>query len=233
MNCLQSRRLLLAAPRELTRAHRAHVDQCEACSTLARRVADLDRDLSEAAMVRPPDALADRILLVRGGHPLRQYAAAAMVAGLALGLALVGAQVLEIPGDTPAVTAVGPTHPAVVAIAEVVDEQPALAHAAPAPDGAERGLRELGLTLKPGEASAHYVGKCRIDGSRNCEHIVLATDDAHVNIMLVADYPVRERLLVADRHMVALVNPAGTGGYIVVADTAKTAKKMERLLVKG
>jgi hypothetical protein len=33
--------------------------------------------------------------------------------------------------------------------------------------------------------------------------------------------------------MVALVSPVGAGGYIVVANSARTAKRMEKLIVKG
>lgn len=48
--------------------------------------------------------------------------------------------------------------------------------------------------------------------------------------MLVPDYPFADRTVVSDRRMVALVNPAGTGGYIVAASTAR---RMERLLIKS
>jgi hypothetical protein len=40
-------------------------------------------------------------------------------------------------------------------------------------------------------------------------------------------------VLVADRQLVALVSPVRDGGYIVVADSAKTAKRMEKLIIKG
>ena len=33
--------------------------------------------------------------------------------------------------------------------------------------------------------------------------------------------------------MVSLVTPARNGAYIVVADSAKTAKRMEKVFVKG
>lgn len=51
--------------------------------------------------------------------------------------------------------------------------------------------------------------------------------------MLMPDYAFPDRFLVSDRHMVALVSPAANGGYIVVADSAETAERMERYLVKG
>jgi hypothetical protein len=38
---------------------------------------------------------------------------------------------------------------------------------------------------------------------------------------------------VADRRMIALVHPRGTGGYIVVADKPETARRIEKLFVKG
>lgn len=232
MNCLQSRRILLATPRERSPEHQRHVDACAECTAFGRQMTDLDRQIDEAVMVPPPDALSHRILLTHGHNPMRQYAAAAIVAGFAAFIGLFAGHFLDPEfGDT--VDAVGPTHPAVVAIAEVVDERPVFVQNTRDPVELEQGLKRLGLALRPGEASARYVGKCHIDGSASCDHIVVTTADAHANVMLVPDSPLPERVLVADRHMVALVNPTGRGGYIVVADSARTAKRMEKLFVKG
>ena len=232
MNCLQSRRLLLTAPREQSGDHRAHIGACESCARLEQRLGDLERSIDTAALVPVPDALAHRVLLRRRAPAFWRYAAAAMLAVFSVGAGLVAADVVDGSGFTKTIQAVGPTHPAVIAIAEVMDDSAGLD--APRNDAQmEQGLRRLGLKLKPGAAVAQHIGVCRIEGAGECEHIVLSTPDTHANVMLVAEYPLTDRVLVTDRQMVALVSPVGRGGYIVVADSAKAAKSVEKLFVRG
>jgi hypothetical protein len=131
------------------------------------------------------------------------------------------------------VEAVGPAHPAVVAISEVAED----AITAPVSDARavqelDRVMKRLGLALKQGEATTHYVGKCYV-AAGDCDRIVLSTRDAQANVMLVSDYAFDGRVVVTDKRMTAVVNPIGPGGYIVVADTPKTARRIEKLFVKG
>jgi hypothetical protein len=233
MDCLQSRRLLLAAPRRQSQAHRAHVDACPGCANLAQRLLDLERRIERIALVPIPDALAHRVLLPRRSQSMWQHAAAAAVVIVSSLAALFAVDVVEPPGFVTTAHAVGPTHPAVVAIAEVVEEDQ-LPPVPPA-EGAnvQRGLKGLGLAFQAGDARARYVGKCHINGSGDCDHIVVSAPDVHANVMLVRDYPINDRVLVEDRRMVALMSPAGHGGYIVIAQSLKAAKRVEKLLVRG
>ena len=70
MNCLQSRRALLAVPREQSDEHWAHLQECQSCSQSQQRLTDLDRYIEEAALVPVPDALVHRILLPRRMQPV-------------------------------------------------------------------------------------------------------------------------------------------------------------------
>lgn len=230
MNCLQSRRLLLAAPREQSTEHRAHILTCQTCAKLAQQLPELERTVEDAMMVPVPDALTHRILLRRRGGRAWHYAAAAAVAVAAVLAGLFAADLLEDPGFPGTSQVVGPMHPGVAAIAEVMNDTVRL----PTTDNAEMeaGLKDLGLALKRGQTNAHYVGKCRIEISPACEHIVLSTPDAYANVMLMPDYPLSDRMLVSDGHLVALVNPAGKGAYIVVAKSPKMAKRVSKLLVR-
>jgi hypothetical protein len=234
MNCLESRRALLADPRRRSGALEEHVASCEACTRLTEELARLDRDITAAASIRPPDALADRILLKRHHAPLRQYAAAAaLVIGSAVAV-IAGSQLTDGLFSPASLQAVGPAHPAIVAITEVSEEalRPIQANAEGSRD-VELVLKRLGLTVNKAEVTAaHYVGKCHVTAS-DCDHIVLSTRDAQANVMVVSDQPFGDRVIVADRHMSALVQPAGKGGYIVVAETPKKARRIEKLLVKG
>ena len=123
MNCLESRRALLADPRSRTAELDEHLTSCRACRAVADKFAKLDRDVAKAARVRPPDGLADRVLLVSGErHPIRHYAAAAAIAiALAVGV-MAGPEVTDALTRARTVDAVGPAHPAVVAISEVTDD---------------------------------------------------------------------------------------------------------------
>jgi len=233
VNCLQSRRLLLAAPREQSDEHRAHIAACESCAKLARRLLDLEHSIQDAALVPVPDALVHRILLRQRKPTGRYYAVAAVIALGSMLLGLFAGGILDTPDFRRTLHAVGPSHPAVAAISEVVDGRNEVDDALPNGAYIEQGLRRLGLMLKPGSAVAYHVGTCRIEGVGECDHIVLTTPQAHASVMLVPHYPASERLLVADRRMVALMTPAGTGAYIVVADSAKAARSVEKLIIHG
>ena len=233
MNCLEVRRALLARSLERSVEQEAHVARCAECSRLAGQLYDLDARIADAALVPVPDALADRVLLGRQTRATWRHfaAAAALVAALALGLA--GPRIWD--GALPDPTqAVGPTHPAVTAIGFVVDQQPALLDQAPGLDIAtmEDALKRLGLSLKKDGVKIDYAAKCYMPDTE-CEHLVLHTSDGQVSVILVPDYPLGARAIVADRRMTALVSPAGSGGYIVVARSPRAAKRAERLFVRG
>lgn len=234
MNCLHSRRLLLALARAQSGEHAAHIDDCPACARLAKQLESFERDIEDAALVPIPDALAHRILVRRNRpQPIWQYAAAAMLAFVVIGAAVV-ATVTDLETARTA-EAVGPMHPAVVAIAEVADERQELVQSALGAEDIHQNLHRLGLKLKPGEINAYHLGKCRIQGQGGgeCEHIVVSTGELHADVMLLESYPHRDRLLVEDRQLVALVSPTSTGAYIVVARSSSAARRVEKLFVKG
>jgi hypothetical protein len=233
MNCLESRRRLLAGPRDRAGDLNQHLGSCEACKRFAEELAKLDREVAEAASVRTPEALTERILLARRGTRRRQYAlAATLLVGSAV-TAMAAAHLTDAALSRDALEVVGPAHPGVAAISEVAEDAtppaPAVSELQRNP---EQVLKRLGLAVKKGEATTYYVGKCHILPS-DCEHIVLSTGDLQANVIVVSDYPLGRRVVVADRHMTALVNPTQSGGYIVVADKPRTARRIEKLFVKG
>lgn len=234
MNCLESRRALATDPRRRPPDIDGHLSACGTCRNVAASLARLDADIAGAASIPVPDALAERILLARRGPPVWRYAAAAALV-LATALAtLIAADAVDTPFSAKTMEAVGPAHPAVAAISQVTEDGVQVPVSdADAERELEQVLKRLGLTLKKGEATAYYVGKCQMTGGTACDHIVLRTGDAQANVMLVADYPLGERVLVSDRRMSALVSPARTGGYIVVADTPRTARRMAKLFVRS
>lgn len=232
MNCFEARRKLLADPLPRAADLEAHLADCTACTRLAADVAVLDRGVASAAAVTVPEALVHRVLAGRRRAPGWQYAAAAAIAVSTALVAFSSAGITELPFGTETVEAIGPAHPAIAAISEVAEDAARpLVSEAQAAQNLEAVMNRLGLALKPGEATAYYVGKCHV-AAGSCEHIVLSTPDAQANVMLVPDAPVGGRMVVADRRLIALVTPARAGGYIVVADTPKKARRVEKLLVK-
>ena len=227
MNCLTSRRLLLSAPRERTDAQREHIAGCTACSRLVDELAALESRLEDAASVPAPDALAERVLLTHRGRRAWRFAIAAGI------VAVIGAAAAALPSlaDFAATRnttrVVGPTHPAVAAIALAMEERAELPQSGNEVEMTQE-LQRFGLKLKQ-PVYAYYVGKCSLSGS-DCDLIAVSTQDASAKLILLSDYPANERVLVADRKMTALMEPVKTGAYIVVADTPAQARRIAKFI---
>ena len=237
MNCLACRRSLLASPRENATALHEHLEQCPECARLARNVQAFDRRVSRAMRLPVPDGLAERILLPRLTTPRWHYgaAAAALIAAIAIG-AMAPALLQSEESEEPALAAaaVGPFHPAVEAIAMVVEQEPALLKEGRIGDPRvlERKLKDLGLEFKKSNVSMRYIGKCHLRGN-DCDHLVLVTPEGHVSVILMGEEYASQRVLVADRRMTALLSPAPSGAYIVVAESPKAVKRAQKLFVQG
>jgi hypothetical protein len=203
---------------------------CAPCARFASALEDLDARIEDAALVPVPDALTGRILKRRLRRPMWPYGAAAVVV-LALAAAVGVPSIVERTLPANPVQAVGPNHPAVAAISLVTEHRAELARQGDATEMAER-LKQLGLALENGDVHAYYAGKCRLPDVE-CDLIVLDAPDARASVVLVPDYPIAGTAVVEDRRMTALVSPAKTGGYIVVADSPKVAKRMQRLFRRG
>lgn len=234
MNCFEFRRLVLAHPREKTAAQEEHLAQCSRCAKLADDVVAFEAQLEEAVLVSVPDALADKILLRQKMRPPARYGLWAMAATLVIGVSL-GVQLYRTYDaaheNLNTAMAVGTNHPAVAAISFVIDHEPQLLRENQSgdPDVMMNAFQRVGLKL-PGEGvSVRYLGKCPVpDGTG--DHVVLTTPYGHVTLILVPDYPVGSRVMVADRNMTALASPSGKGGYIVVAPSPQTILQIERML---
>lgn len=232
MNCFETRRILMAAPRERGAELENHLADCADCARLAVRVDELDTRIAEAALVPVPQGLADRVLYGKRAKSRWPYAAAAAVLFASVMMGFAAPQFVDVVSAP--MEAVGPSHPAVAAIAMVVEQQPAYLDEARGVDtvAMEEGLKRLGLSLRQDGVKVDYAARCYMPETE-CDHLVLDTPDGPVSVILVPDYPVGSRALVADRRMTALVSPAGSGGYIVVAGSPKVAKRTEKLFVKG
>ena len=230
MNCLMSRRLLLTSPRVESPEQRQHIDECPSCARLLRELTALDSQLGDAALVSVPEALADRVLLRHRGTRFWHFASAAFLV-LAIGASLVAVPALsELDLFGRGVDAVGPAHPAVAAITLVADEQLELPNSGNTVLMADE-LKRLGIALH-GDAYAYYAGKCQLAGAP-CDLIVVSTQDAYASVVLMPEYTAVKRFIVEDRQMTAVVNPAKSGTYIVVARSPQLARRIDRMIRKG
>ena len=234
MTCFEFRRLLLVHPLELSAGQRAHADHCPQCAKAAEEAAALDSRRAQAVMVPPPEALADKILLRQKMGSRARYGLWAIAATLVIGVG-VGAQLYRAYDSgqerVDAASAVDPSRDAVAAISFVLDHEPRLLQENRSGDPAvmHANFRRLGLSA-PGEGvSVRYLGKCPVAGGTG-DHIVLETPQGHVTLILVPHNPVGSRVLVAARNMTALASPAGSGGYIVVAQSREAIARIERML---
>jgi hypothetical protein len=235
MNCLECRRLLLATPRERTAEQEAHLAQCSGCARLAAEAIEFEARLEEAVLAPIPEGLADRVLLRQNMKRAPRYHLWALAATLVLGIGI-GTQLYRTHDAAhepvrPAV-ALGADHPAVASISFVIDHEPRLLSEGRTgdPQVMMASLKRLGLNLPAEGIAVRYLGKCPLPGGGEGDHIVLTTPHGQVTLILAPDYPVGSRVMVADRSMTALAQPAGTGGYIVIAPSPQVIQGTERLL---
>jgi hypothetical protein len=234
MTCFEFRRLLLVQPRELTPLQQAHAADCVRCAKAAEDAAVLDMRRAQTVLVPTPDALADKILLRQKMGFRARYGAWAVAATVVIGIAI-GAQLYRS-HDTAhesvnTAIAVGTNHPAVAAISFVLDHEPQLLqeNRSGDPNVMRSAFQRLGLKLPEDGVGVRYLGKCPVPGGTG-DHVVLQTRYGQVTLILVPDYPVGSRVLVADRNMTALASPVAKGGYIVVAQSAQIIRDVERML---
>lgn len=214
--------------------------QCAACAVLAREVERFDAEIRGAMLVPVPEGLAERVLLRRkvrarsrfGGFRIGVWALAASLI-VALGAVI---QVYRADnGDQERIAtaaAVGEGHAAIAAISYVLDHEPQLLKANVSGDPAvlESAIARLGLNLPSEGTTVRYLGKCPVPSGEG-EHLVLQTPFGQVTLILVPEQSLGPRVVVAYRDRTAAVNPVGSGSYIVVADSLRNVKQLEKLLM--
>ena len=234
MNCFEFRKLLLAEPRVRTSEQERHLAECAACASLAREMEEFESRVHDAMRVPVPEALAERVLLRRKIRTpaLHIWAlAASLVAAIGLGV------YLYPPSDDgeervlPA-AALGGAHPAVAAIAHVLDEEPRMLKENRGVDPVvmRAAFMRLGLNLPANGTTVLYFDKCPMTGGAG-NHVVLQTPFGQVTLILVPDRSFGARVLVADRDKTAIASPHGTGGYILIADSLRNVRQTEKLFM--
>ena len=234
MNCLEFRRLLFVQPRHVTSEQRTHIGRCAACAEFARSVADDENALEQALLVPIPEGLADRVLLRHGLRSSQRWRPLALAASLII-VAGAGLYIYEMPHQPDEIVStqrLGTNHVAVAAISYVLDHEPQLLkeNRNGDPQVMRSALLKLGLSLPANIGRVRYLGKCPVEGGTG-EHVVLETSLGHVTLILVPDRIFASRVAVSDRNLKAMAIPARSGGYILIADSAQTLKRVEAMLI--
>lgn len=234
MNCFEFRKLLLTDPRVRTHEQEQHLAGCDACESLTREMEAFEARVHDALRVPVPEALAERVLLRRKIRTpaLQVWAlAASLVAAIGLGV------YLYRPSDDGeervlAAAALGGAHPAVAAIAHVLDEEPRMLKENRGVDPVvmRAAFMRLGLNLPANGTTVLYFDKCPMTGGAG-NHVVLQTPFGRVTLILVPEQSLGPRVVVAYRDQTAVVNPVRSGSYIVVTNSLKNVKQIEKMLM--
>lgn len=236
MNCIDFRRLILAEPRALSPEQQAHAAQCDTCAAFAKEIGDLNGQITEAVLVPVPESLDERVLLRQRIRRPARLAMLALAASIMLGA---GVTLLVYQEQRPAGEQViagstlGGEHPVVAAISYVLDQEPQLlrTNRTGDPDVMRNALFRLGMKLPENEVRVRYLGKCPVVREGEGEHVVLETPLGQVTLILIPDRSLGTRRVVDYRNRVAVSSPASSGSYILVAESLRTLKQLEQLLL--
>lgn len=232
MNCFEFRKLLLTDPRVRTHEQERHLAECDACESLTREMETFEAHVHDALRVPVPEALAERVLLRRKIRvsAVRVWAlAASLVAALGTGIYFYRASDEE---RVLTAAVLGVKHPAVMAITHVLDEEPQMLRQNRGVDPVmmRAAFTRQGLRVPGNGTTVRYFDKCPMTGGAG-EHVVLQTPFGQVTLILVPDQPFASRVVVAYRDRTAVVNPVRSGSYIVVTDSLKNVKQIEKMLM--
>lgn len=242
MNCFEFRRLIFAEPRRLSPEQKRHAELCAACAELAKEAEGFEAKIHEAVMVPVPEALAERILLRhKTVHPPMRFGFSfggwALAASLMVAIAVVFHLNYRTADEEPqvvAAAALGSNHPAVAAINYVLDNEPKLLKENRTGDMAVllAALEKMRMRLPADGTTVRYLGKCPVPNGEG-DHVVLQTPFGRVSLILVPDQLFASSVVVADRNMLALAAPTRSrnGSLILVADSVKTLKRFEAILM--
>ncbi len=188
MNCLHTRRSLLAEPNAASSALSSHLEECGACRQFALRLAQNETLLHTAIAIPAPEQLSERILLrakLRSRSPdwfrwigdwlQPRRTAYAVVASVALSFGLWW----SLPSSE------RPVQWSEVVLAHVIGESGALANGVPQSLHALNiALKDYGLTLNPKMGAVRYFDRCALPGGRGIHAVIETPDFGKITLIL-------------------------------------------------
>lgn len=223
MNCMGFRRALSVRPASQDPEVLAHRRDCADCDAFARRQADFERTLGEAARIPVPEGLASRVLVAHGvglegsRRVRRRRLRATFAASVALGL------VASWLGLRPE-----PLERAV--LGHIDAERSHLEDRGDlSPEQVNQVLAPLAIAVEAGLGQVHYAGTCRIKRHLGA-HLVLPGEKGPVTVLFMPDEPVAGRLPVRDARLQGIIVPAGRGSMAIVGEPGESLEGVERRL---
>ncbi len=223
MNCMGFRRALSVRPASQDPEALAHRRECAACDAFARRQADFERSLVEAARIPVPEGLASRVLVahgvaLEGSRRVRQsrfQAALAAVATLGVIASWLGLR----------------PEPLARAVLGHIDAEPS--HLSDRRDLSREQvnavLAPLAIVVEAGLGRVDYAGTCTIR-KRLGAHLVLPGSRGPVTVLFMPDERVPDRMPVVDARRLGIIVPASRGSIAIVGEPGEKLEEIERRL---
>ncbi len=214
MNCMDTRRRMLAEPNARDPEYRAHLDACASCRREWQRLQALDRRLAEALDVPVPEGLEARLRVARSVERKRERRQQ-WFGGLALAASLlVVAVLLYRPGGTPGgLPEVPMAHQVVL---HILHEHAALKARRAVPEARVEALfRQFHLRLSGRLEGVTYARRCPM-GHEDGVHLVVQGKAGPVTIFVMPGERVRRPQAVEARDLEGLIVPTGYGSIAVV-----------------
>ena len=219
MNCMDTRRRMLADPNDRDPDYRAHLNACPGCRREQQRLRALDQRLAEALRVPVPEGLEARLRVARGVQRKRERRQR-WLGGLALAASLlVMAVLLYRPGGAPGILPEVPIAHQVVL--HILHEHEALEAQGPVPEErVERLLEEFHLHLAGHLDGVTYARRCPM-GHEDGVHLVVRGKKGPVTVLVMPGERVRRPQPVDSRNLEGLIVPTGFGSIAVVGSPAE------------
>lgn len=197
MNCLDTRRMLLADPRAESAALSAHLSQCEVCRAFMVRLQRDEVILHQTIEIPVPPQLEDRILLKMHLHHRRSMSRTAgqwqlfknlIISWLTqpqLGLSAMVLACAMFASWTILSGYIQPVSWGEVVLSEVIDEPNALRVSQEVPRQAVlAALQDYGLTLKEGMGKVQYLNHCSLPGGKGIHAVIETPDLGKVSLII-------------------------------------------------
>lgn len=222
MNCLDFRRQVFASPSDLTPDARLHEQGCTQCADLAQRLRRMDARIVEAAGIRIPDGLVERVLSGRSApiYSRRGFLAAATASfALAVGA---GSLAYLTQRDDPL---------ALAGIAFVVEEEAnAILHAKPSDRSAlMKTARQMNVTLPEQLGELRYVGTCPFQGTI-AHHVIVTTPQGKATLLLLPEIALQSPGSASARGLQARVMPVAVGSVAMISMSSRGLDRIGRYI---
>jgi len=223
VNCLETRRRVLAEPSVANAGLGEHLRDCPPCGRFAARARDFDESLRRVLDVDVPAVLADSLVWMSVERVrMRRRALIAGCASLAIAATL-GAASMWLQRDDPM---------ALACIDFVVEEEAnaILMSSRPDSDALRNAVNRLGIDLAPQFGSVRYIGNCLFQGTL-AYHLIAATPQGKVTMLLMPERRLDAPRSGNARGLHASVVPVGSGSIVFIAESASSLERARQMVL--